>query len=798
MKKFFKTLFRSKIFLISLIAILLPFQMALGVYIYLYPELPKISDLDKAELQIPLKIYTSDGKLISEFGEIHRTKIIFEDIPKGLVNAYLAAEDDEFFSHTGIDFTALARALSELVITGEKGSGGGTLTMQVARNYLLTQEKTYKRKLKEIYTAFMLEVFLTKEEIFELYVNKVFLGNRAYGIVAASSIYYGKPLQDLSVAQFAMIAASTQRPSEVNPLANKRRALNRRNWILKRMKDLGYISESDYEVNVSEPLTADNYGIKPDVEAGHLAEEIRKYMVSNYGKGVYKDGYEVYSTINSQHQLSANEALKTGVESYESRHGFRKPKNYESLIPNKFLNKSEVFYQFFYQDIDFSDEYGIEKTDEHPFREIESLYESLPKYKDFIPAIFLSVEDQVVFLINSNLELIRIFKEDLSTKIRPKIDENRIDREVQEFSDFFSPGDLVWINESSEKVEFSQYPEIQSCIVSLDPKDGKILALVGGYDFYSSNYNRVFQAKPQLGSNFKPFLYSAAFENGYNPSSIILDAPIVFEDDNLEDVWRPKNSSGRFYGPTRLREALVQSRNIVSVRLLQELGIDKVRSHVQKYGFQEDEIPNDLSLALGSYSSTPLQNAKAFSIIANGGKSIEPYYIEKIVLPNSEVLDFSKTKTLDLRASRLWNGYNEENNEEEIIDPRITYVINDILIEAAKRGTASNIKKLSRDDFAGKTGTTNDAESTWFTGFNNSFLATVWFGYDQPKPLGEREFGSTTALPIWMNYVSEVENNIDKGMQPRPKNLSAARLNKSTGEIARPDEKNIFFDFLIN
>ena len=315
MKKFFRALFRSKIFLISLITILLPFQMALGVYIYLYPELPKISDLDKAELQIPLKIYTSDGKLISEFGEIHRTKIIFEDIPEGLVNAYLAAEDDEFFSHTGIDFTALARALSELIITGEKGSGGGTLTMHVARNYLLSQEKTYKRKLKEINTAFMLEVFLTKEEIFELYVNKVFLGNRAYGIVAASSIYYGKPRKDLSIAQFAMIAASTQSPSEVNPLANKRRALNRRNWILKRMKDLGYISESDYQVNVSEPLTADNYGIKPEVEAGHLAEEIRKYMVSNYGKGVYKDGYEVYSTINSQHQLSANKALKTGIES---------------------------------------------------------------------------------------------------------------------------------------------------------------------------------------------------------------------------------------------------------------------------------------------------------------------------------------------------------------------------------------------------------------------------------------------------------------------------------------------------
>ena len=728
MKNFFRTLFKSKLFLISLITILLPFQMALGVYIYLYPELPKISDLDQAELQIPLKIFTSDGKLISEFGEIHRTKISFDDIPEGLINAYLAAEDDEFFSHTGIDFTALARAISELIITGEKGSGGGTLTMQVARNYLLTQEKTYKRKLKEIYTAFMLEVFLTKEEIFELYVNKVFLGNRAYGVVAASSIYYGKSLEDLTIAQYAMIAASTQRPSEVNPLANKRRALNRRNWILKRMKDLEYISNSDYEINISRPLTADNFGIKPEVEAGHLAEEIRKYMVSNYGKEVYKDGYAVYSTVNSKHQLAANKALKNGIESYENRHGFRKPQNYENLIPNKFLSKSEVFYQLFYQDIDFSDEYGIEKADEHPFNEIESLYESLPKFKDFVPAILLSVEDAAVFLINSNLELIRILKADLITKIRPKIDENRLDREVQEFSDFFSPGDLVWMSQNQNKVEFSQYPEIQSCIVSLDPKDGRILALVGGYDFYSSNYNRVFQAKPQLGSNFKPFLYSAAFENGFNPSSIILDAPIVFEDENLEDVWRPKNSSGRFYGPTRLREALVQSRNIVSVRLLQELGIDKVRKHVQKYGFQEDEIPNDLSLALGSYSSTPLQNAKAFSIIANGGKSINPFFIEKIILPDSEVLDFSKTKTLDFRTSRLWNGYNEENDEEEIIDPRITYVINDILMEAAERGTARNLKKLSRDDFAGKTGTTNDAESTWFTGFNHKFFSNslVW------------------------------------------------------------------------
>ena len=795
-------LFKSKFFYFLLVVILLPIQITLGIYLYFAPEIPSSSEVASVELQVPLKIFTKDGKLIGEFGEIHRTKLKFEEIPDTFVKAFLAAEDSDYFNHTGVDVLSLVRAAYQFLREGEIVSGGGTITMQVARNYVLTKERTFERKLKEIFTALKIDFSFTKEEIFELYVNQIFLGNRAYGIKAAAEIYYDKNLEDLNLAQYAMIAALPKAPSRINPLINPRKAINRRNYVLRRMLALEFIDQTQFDVASSAPVTASFSGISPEVEADYLAEEIRKYIVKNYGLSAYKDGYQVFSTIDSSYQTAAREAVEEGIEDYEERHGFEKPENHGYLLPKSFKNRSEFFYAFAYDPFSYLDEFGIELEDKNPFSKAMEFLEQQAEFKNFKPAILISVEDKRLLTLNKEGKIKNILLANLKKSIRPRINENRKDKKLTDFSEFFESGDLVWLSKDSNQnksITLSIHPKVQSALVSLNPSSGEILALVGGYNFRNSQFNRAIQAKPQLGSNFKPFLYAAAFENGFSPASIIVDSPLVFDDQNLEEIWRPRNASGKFYGPTRLREALVQSRNVVSVKLLQEVSIKDAKESLEKFGFYKEELPNDLSLALGSYGASPMKNAELFSIFANGGKKVVPYFIDRILFPDGNEINFSeekKSKTGDYLSQ--WFGTDEKQADNFSIDPRIAFMINDILKEAAQRGTGRKINELGRKDFAAKTGTSNDAESTWFTGFNENILTTVWFGYDNPSSLGNNEFGSTTSLPIWLNYKKRIIDTIPKGKFKKPSGLIARKINLETGELAKPEDERVKFELFLN
>ena len=791
-------LLNKKIFFLAAFLLLLPIQFAMGVYIYFSPDLPTSDDVRRVELQVPLKIFTIDKKLIGEYGEVHRTKLSFDEIPEELVNAFLAAEDSGFFSNFGVDFFSLLRATYEFIREGEIVSGGGTITMQVARNYVLTKEQTFERKFKEIFMALKLNLSFSKEEIFELYVNQIFLGNRAYGIAAAAEIYYGKNLSDLTLAQKAMIASLPKAPSRINPLANPRRALIRRNWVLSRMESLDYIDEDSLQLALMEPISASFKGVSPEIEADYLAEEIRRYMISKYGLSAYKNGYEVYSTINSKNQLAANSALKKGIESYEKRHGFENPINYLDLLPKTFIQRSDLYYAISYDQENFKDAFGIKKDLANPFDQALDILSDSPDYNNFSPSLVLSVETQKITFLNKNGVISSINFNQVKNKIRPKVSANKKKPFLKDFDSFFEVGDLIWINALPNKIyEFGMHPKVQGALISLNPESGEILSMVGGYNFKSSKFNRVTQAKPQLGSNFKPFLYAAAFENNYSPASLINDAPIVFEDENLEDYWRPKNSSGKFYGPTRLREALLQSRNVVSIRLLKDLGLSRTKNYLTRFGFDREALPDDLSLALGSYGLSPMDNASYFSVFANGDKSINPKFISKIKISGKEV-NFSKKNNLEYNFVEKWLGRKIEKKINYTIDPRVAYMINDILREATLRGTGKKIRSLNRDDFAGKTGTTNDAESTWFTGFNKNILTTVWFGYDQPSTLGNNEFGSTTALPIWLDYMEQIINSVDYGIQKRPPGLVAKKINLDDGQFAESDDERTMFEFFLD
>ena len=747
--------------------------------IYIDSKLPDEERIKSIELQIPLKIYSSDKKLIGEFGEKRRTALKFEEIPEHYVNAVLAAEDDDFFSHSGVSYTGLIRSVYRLILSGRIQGGGSTITMQVAGNYLTSRDVSLFRKVKDIFLAYRLEETYTKEEIFEFYVNRIFFGNRAYGIAAASEVYYGMPLEQLNLAQWAMIAALPKAPSSINPLVNPARAQIRRNWILNRMLDLGYIHPEQFKLAKNAPLTANYFGLVSEVKAPYVAEEIRRYMIQEYGLRAYSEGLEVYTTINSKFQNSATNAVEKGLESYDRRHGFRKPENIANLFPVNFFDLSKEEQLLDIEDILISD--SIDSNEEN---ELSLVFQSLEAYaqnQDRFLAVVINSENFLRCLTKDGKILDVLWSDKLSWA-RPYINENRRGTKPRGFSDILTEGDIVWLKRDyvTKSISLTQIPEAQSALISLDPHDGSILALVGGYDFFLSKFNRVEQASPLLGSNFKPFLYAAAFSEGFTPASLINDAPIIFEDNALEEKWKPRNASGKFYGPTRLREGLLESRNLVSVRLLREIGVEKVRKYAEKFGFDKQRLPSDLSLSLGTASHNPMTNAAAYAVFANGGKRIKPYMIERIIGRSGEVL------------------YEHKKEEpKQVIDSRVAFLINDILKEAATRGTARKISELNRKDFAGKTGTTNNAESTWFTGYNEEIVSSVWMGFDQPKSLGDREFGSSTALPIWMNYKKDIIDLIPITNSLPPKGLSIVKIDKKSGKIANDQSKNPIFEYFL-
>ena len=765
--------------LLFILAGVLAFISSLNIYIS--EKLPQAQEIREIELQVPLKVFTSDGKLIGEFGEKRRSALKFEDIPPYFVEAVLAAEDDEFFSHSGVSYTGLIRSVFRLLVSGEVQGGGSTITMQVAGNYLTGRDINLFRKIKDIFLAYRLERIYSKEEIFEFYVNRIFLGNRAYGIASASEVYYGTSIKGLNLAQWAMIAGLPKAPSSMNPLVNPRRALIRRNWILTRMLNLGSIHPEQYDLAIKAPISATYHGLVSEVEASYFSEIIRRYMINEYGLDAYRDGLEVYTTIDSRLQNLAVNALKEGLEEYDKRHGFRAPQNYRDQFPEDFFSQ-DITYRLGLIAESKSLPVGIsEVPEEEPLDKIYNLLNNLTTTDNKFPVLVLSVEDDLVAMSGDRTVIQLAWTSNLGWA-RPYINEDQRGPRPKAYSELLQEGDLIWLEEDMirSSLSLTQIPEVQGSIVAMDPTNGAVKALVGGYDFFLSKYNRATQSSPLLGSNYKPFLYASALEAGLTASTLINDAPIVFEDEALEDKWRPRNASGRFYGPTRLREALLQSVNLVSIRLLREVGIERVRNYSQNFGFKLEELNSDLSLALGTASLSPIENVTAYSVFANGGKSVQPYFISKIT---------------DRTGNTMF--VREDIEIKQAIDARIAFIIKDILQEAARRGTAKKVKELGRGDLAGKTGTTNEAESTWFTGFNESLVTTVWVGFDQPKSLGNREFGSSTALPIWMDFMQPNIDNLPKNKNLPPEGIVSIKIDKRTGLKAESDSRNSIFEYYL-
>ncbi len=750
--------------LLTLLGVVLGLLAAAGAYFYFERDLPSIDNLRKIQLQVPLRIYSAEGRLIAQYGEKRRYPVRYDEIPSLLVKAFLAAEDQHFFSHRGIDPVGLARAAVALALTGKKRQGGSTITMQVARNFYLTRERTFTRKIREIILAVHIEKELTKPEILELYLNKIYLGHRAYGIRAAAEVYYGKSLEQLTLPEIAMIAGLPKAPSRYNPLTNPARARERRNYVLRRMLDLGYIDQNEAQQALKAPLTAALHGAEIEVEAPYVAEMVRDRMVHNYGEEAYTGGFEVWTTVRAELQTAANRALRHALELYDRRHGWRGPEAHIDSLPDTAEAR-------------------------------EAVLRNYPVVGGLRPALVLEVGEKEAVVQAAGLGEITLPWKGLSWA-RRYLTVDRRGPKPKRAADILAPGDLVRIERwqdpppkkgKSEKRKekaadlsppywrLAQVPRASGALVSLDPTNGAILALVGGYDFSLSKFNRVTQAKRQPGSGFKAVIYSAALEAGFTPASVINDAPVVIEDDGSGNAWRPQNYSGKFFGPTRLREALIHSRNLVSIRLLRAMGIEHALKHARRFGFDPDKLPHSLSLALGSGEVTPLQMARAYSVLANGGYLIDPWYIQRIDRNGETVFHteplVAGCKPEESGCNPAPRTLNEENR----------YIMYSMMQDVVRRGTGWRARALGRQDLAGKTGTTNDQRDAWFNGYNQHIVAIAWVGFDDNQTLGRRETGGRVALPAWMEFMKTALKGIPDDPPKMPPSLVVARIDKATG-----------------
>ncbi len=733
-----------------------------GAYLYLSPNLPAVETLREVELQMPLRIYSSDGLLIEEFGEMRRTPIPFAEVPQDFINALLSAEDDNFAHHYGVDPGSLMRAAAQILKTGRIQTGGSTITMQVAKNFFLTSERSFSRKANEILLALQIERELSKDEILELYVNKIYLGNRAYGIEAAANIYYGKSINELSIAQMAMIAGLPKAPSRFNPLASSQRSMERRDWILGRMLRLGYISQEKFEEAINEPQSAQLHIKQPELYAPYIAEMARLEMLAKYGDDAYTAGLNVTTSVSSNLQTQAQLAVNTGLTAYDKRHGYRgaearalKPNDWQSALTNS------------------------------------------RKVPPFIPAIVSEVGiNQIKVMLQNGTEH-KISWETMRWAA-PYLSNNSRGASPKKPADIVKTGDLIRVEQDDEgNFKFSQIPQVQSSLISLDPKTGAIKALIGGLSFGQSHYNRAVQAKRQPGSSFKPFIYSAAMDAGYTSSTLVNDAPLEIFEPGMKEVWRPRNDNDTFLGPIRVREGLFRSRNIVSIRILQDIGIPYAVDYISKFGLKKSELPPNLSLALGSATLAPLDLTAAWAVFANGGYRVEPYLIEQITDRNEQVIfqaNPAQAPTATTYQSEQGVDSEPANVAEQVIDPRTAYLITDMLKDVIRKGTGRRALALERSDLAGKTGTTNDSVDSWFIGYNHDLLTSVWAGFDQPASLGRHEYGSTLALPIWIDYTREALADKPLSNMPEPAGISRLRIDSISGRIAPPGTPDSFFE----
>jgi penicillin-binding protein 1A len=785
-----------------------------GVYLYLTPNLPNVDDLYEVKLQIPLRVYTQDGKLIGEFGEKRRTPVKYADLPPQFVNAILSAEDDNFLQHRGVAVRGLIRATTELIMTGEKQTGGSTITMQVARNFYLSFDQTFTRKFTEILLALKIEQNLSKQQIFELYVNKIFWGHRAYGVEAAARVYYGKSISELNLAQFAMIAGLPKAPSKFNPIANPERAKIRRDWILGRMAILGHISNAERDEARAAPITAQLHRNEMDMRAGFVAEMARAEIIKQYGRDAYDRGWHVYTTVDSGKQQAANDAVYKGLLDYDQRHGYRGPEQ-----------------QYF--------------NNENPEENAVTWEQMLKKARiihDLHPAIVTAVEEQSLQVLLKDGSQADIAWEDGLSDVQAYQSENYRGPKAKSAAEIASVGDMIRLRPNgmvpaaidqeatepnvSEEIssgnieqpqmrwQFSQLPAAQAALISIDPQNGAIRSLVGGFDFLQSKFNRATQGARQPGSNFKPFIYAAALNEGFTAASLFNDAPVVMADAELENTWRPENASGKFYGPTRLRKALYLSRNLVSVRLLRTITPAKAINYVQNFGFDPAKLPRDLSLSLGSHAVTPQEVVRGFAVFANGGHLVDPYLIQRIEGPNGGIVfeadpatvpcQTCETSALDMEdeleeASNLQDLIAETREQEQnlapqVIAPQIAHIIDSVLKDVIIRGTGTKAQTLNRRDIAGKTGTTNGPRDAWFSGYTQDLATTVWLGFDRNTELGKREYGGYASLPIWIDYMREALKDLPERPRSTPNGIVSVRIDPASGLLAAPGQTDAIFE----
>lgn len=765
--------------------------LAVGLaYMMVAPSLPDVETLRDVQLQVPLRVYSDDGRLISVFGEKRRVPVTIENIPDDLKNAFIAGEDARFYKHPGVDYQGFSRAVWTLATTGEKSVGGSTITQMLARNYFLTLEKTYTRKTREIFLALRIEREFTKDEILELFLNKILLGHRAYGVGAAAEVYYGKTLDELTLAQSAMIAALPKAPSRINPITSPERALERRNYVLSRMLELGYIDQRRHDLAVAEADDAFYHGATTEISAPYLAEMVRQEAVSRLGEEAYTGGYSIRTTIDSGMQVAANEAVKAGLEEYDQRHGYRGPEARVSL----------------------AEDAGPQAWNEalEPFQPLAGL----------VPGLVVEAEPELGLVYLKNGQTIALTLEELSWA-RKFISRDRYGNKPEVVTDVLQNGDIVRVRLHNDGAwRLGQLPDAEAALVSLDPSNGAIKALVGGYDFSRSKFNRITQSRRQPGSSFKPFLYSAALDRGFTTASIINDAPIVFEDDELERTWKPQNYTEKFFGPTRLREAMVNSRNLVSVRLLRDIGIPYAREYISRFGIAADELPANLSMSLGSANLPPLAMARGFAVFANGGHLIDPFYIwsiedaagmpvyvayPKVVCP--ECADPALAPAVDVAADDRQRpeyrplspasgmgaasgiapgrpqGIDSASSEPApgVITEQNAYLVRSMMMDVIRRGTGQAAMELKRSDLAGKTGTTNDQRDAWFSGYNDHLVTTVWVGFDNHEPLGRAEVGGRAALPIWVQFMGKALADVPDETPVMPTGIVQAKINPDTG-----------------
>ncbi len=726
--------------------------------LYYVPSLPSTDSLREIRLQVPLRVYSQERELIAEFGEKRRMPVKFSEVPPALVDAVLAAEDDRFYEHPGVDWQGLVRAAYQLARTGEITQGGSTITMQLARNFFLDKKRDFSRKIKEILLSLKIERELTKDEILELYLNKIYLGARTYGVAAAAQVYYGTDLKSLTLPQIAMIAGLPQAPSTVNPVANPEGALKRRAYVLSRMLQLGHIDRVVYEQALAAPETAQMHRPQAQLDAPYIAEMVRGEMVQRYGEDAYTWGYHVITTVSRRLQEGANEALRSHLTRFDHRHGYHGP---EKRVPLA-KNATESDWQ-------------------------EAL-QGLNPIAGMRPAVVTKVDRKAVVAYVMQAGQVILQGEDLSW--------GGHNRPVH-------VGDVIRLQPRPEGGwRLAQVPKVEGALVSLDPGTGAIQALVGGFDFEQSKFNRATQAHRQPGSSFKPFVYSAALDAGYTPSSIVLDAPIQFHVPGLVGgVWRPENASGKSYGPTRLRDALAFSRNVVSVRLLDDIGVERGVKYFKRFGFAPEQMKPNLSLSLGTAELTPLEMATGYAVFANGGYLVKPYVIDQIEDYNGQVVlkieppklcaDCDQGRPLDLDEDADDSNFSlDSQSAPRVIDPQNAYQVSSMMRDVIRIGTGKPAQVLRRKDLSGKTGTTNDVKDVWFAGFNTRVVTAVWMGTDKNDSLGNSESGGSLALPIWIDYMRVALKDVPQSMMKQPSGMVSVRVDKSSGRLASVGSRN--------